>query len=60
MKIQINSSKKFQTYEGIGASGAWWAQIVGGWDNKDENGEEIRNVISRLLYSKADGIGMNI
>ena len=42
------------------ASGAWWAQIVGGWDNKDENGEEIRNVISRLLYSKADGIGMNI
>ena len=60
MKIQINSSKKFQTYEGIGASGAWWAQIVGGWDNKDENGEEIRNVISRLLYSKTDGIGMNI
>ena len=60
MKIQINSSKKFQTYEGIGASGAWWAQIVGGWDNKDENGEEIRNAILRLLYSKTDGIGMNI
>lgn len=60
MKIQINKSKKFQTYEGIGASGAWWAQIVGGWDNKDENGEEIRNVISRLLYGKTDGIGMNI
>lgn len=60
MKIQINSSKKFQTYEGMGASGAWWAQIVGGWDNKDENGEEIRNVIPRLLYGKTDGIGMNI
>ena len=60
MKIQIDSNKKFQTYEGIGASGAWWAQIVGGWDNKDENGEEIRNVISRLLFSKTDGIGMNI
>ena len=60
MKIQINSSKKFQTYEGIGASGAWWAQIVGGWDNTDENGEEVRNVISRLLYSKENGIGMNI
>lgn len=60
MKIIINKSKTFNSYEGIGASGAWWAQIVGGWDNKDENGEEIRNVISRLLYSKTDGIGMNI
>lgn len=60
MKIQINNNKKFQPYEGIGASGAWWAQIVGGWDNKDENGEEIRNVISRLLYDKTNGIGMNI
>ena len=60
MKIQIDNNKKFQTYDGIGASGAWWAQIVGGWDNKDENGEEIRNVISRLLYGKSDGIGMNI
>jgi len=56
----MNSNKKFQTYEGIGASGAWWAQIVGGWGNKDESGEETRNVISRLLYSKTDGIGMNI
>lgn len=60
MKIQINNNKKFQPYEGIGASGAWWAQIVGGWDNRDENGEEIRNVISRLLYDKTNGIGMNI
>lgn len=60
MKIQINSKKKFQTYEGMGASGAWWAQIVGGWNNKDENGEEIRNVISRLLYGKNGGIGLNI
>lgn len=60
MKITINPQKKFQRYEGIGASGAWWAQIVGGWDNVDENGEEIRNVVSRLLYSKENGIGMNI
>ncbi len=60
MKISVNKEKTFSTYEGIGASGAWWAQIVGGWDNKDENGEEVRNVISRLLYSKTDGIGMNI
>lgn len=60
MNIVINPQKKYQRYEGIGASGAWWAQIVGGWDNKDENGEEIRNVISRILYNKENGIGMNI
>lgn len=60
MKITVNKNKIYSTYEGIGASGAWWAQMAGGWDNKDENGEEIRNVISRLLYSKTEGIGMNI
>ncbi len=60
MNIVINPQKKFQRYEGIGASGAWWAQFVGGWNNIDENGEEIRDVISRLLYSKENGIGMNI
>ena len=60
MKITIDSAVKYQKYDGIGASGAWWAQIVGGWKNKDENGEEIRNVISRLLYSKTYGIGMDI
>ena len=60
MNIVINPQKKYQKYEGIGASGAWWAQIVGGWNNIDENGEEIRDVISRLLYDKNTGIGMNI
>ena len=60
MEIKINSQKVYQQYAGIGASGAWWAQVVGGWDNKDENGEEVRNVISRLLFSKTDGIGMQI
>lgn len=60
MNIVLNTDKVYQHYEGIGASGAWWAQVVGGWTNKDENGEEIRNVISRLLYDKKNGIGMNI
>lgn len=60
MKITIDKTAVYQTYEGIGASGAWWAQIVGGWDNETENGEQIRNVISQLLYSKTHGIGMNI
>ncbi len=60
MNITLSKNKTFQEFDGIGASGAWWSQIVGGWDNTDDNGEEIRNVISRLLYSKTDGIGMNI
>ncbi len=60
MNIKINPQKIYQKYEGIGASGAWWAQIVGGWTNKGENGEEIRNAVSRLLYDKKYGIGLNI
>ncbi len=60
MEIRLDKEKTYQTFEGIGASGAWWAQLVGAWDNKDENGEEMRNAISRILYSKTDGIGMSI
>ena len=60
MRININFDKTFQKYEGIGASGAWWSQIVGGWDCIDQNGKEIRDAISALLYSRDKGIGMNI
>jgi len=38
--------------EGFGASGAWWAQFVGGWP------EETRREVMRLLYGK-DGLAMN-
>ncbi len=59
MKIIIDSSKKYQAFEGMGASGAWWAQIAGGWDNIDaESGMQVRDRISQLLYSKTKGIGM--
>ncbi len=59
MKLKFNVSKTFQTFEGVGASGAWWAQSVGGWDNIDpESGLAVRDRISQLLYSKTDGIGM--
>ena len=61
MKININPGKKFQTFERIGASGAWWAQIVGGWEHIDpESGKPIRDRISELLYSKNSGIGIGI
>ena len=48
----IDTSTAYQTIEGFGASAAWWAQYVGGWDNLDE--------IMELLYSKEKGAGLNI
>ena len=59
MDISIDRSKSFQTMRGFGASGAWWAQSVGGWDSGD--GElKTKDRISRLLYSETEGIGLGI
>ena len=61
MLIKINPDVTYQTYESMGASGAWWAQIVGGWDHIDaQSGLEVRDRISQLLYSKDKGIGMQV
>lgn len=61
MKINVNYNSKYQTYENIGASGAWWAQIVGNWDHIDpESGKAVRDRISELLYNKENGIGMQV
>ena len=59
-KIIIDSAKKHQTFEGIGCSGAWWAQLVGGWNQIDEeSGLPVCERIAQLLYSKDEGIGLN-
>lgn len=59
MNIKINTDKVFSVFEGFGASGAWWAQEVGGWThNCPESGIAVRDEISRLLYSKDYGIGL--
>ncbi|MDR2753856.1 MAG: hypothetical protein LBB50_06070 [Oscillospiraceae bacterium] len=50
--LHINPSVAYQTIEGFGASGAWWAQLVGGWPNS------TRRDILRLLYDKESGLGM--
>ncbi|MCD7797656.1 MAG: hypothetical protein LUG95_08765 [Clostridiales bacterium] len=50
--IKIYKNKKHQTFETFGASGAWWAQVVGKLDIADD--------IAKLLYSKKDGIGLNV
>lgn len=51
--ITLSPQKTKQTIEGFGASGAWWAQVVGGWP--DAKRSEVLN----LLYG-ADGIGLTI
>ena len=59
MNIKLDINKKFGRFEGFGASGAWWAQAVGGWDHIDDNsGLAVRDRISQLLYSKEHGIGL--
>ena len=61
MKIITDSKKQYQTFEGFGASGAWWAQIVGGWEHLDPvSGKPVRERISRLLFNKDEGIGLSI
>ena len=61
VKISIDPSKTFQTMQGFGASGAWWAQYVGGLEQIDpESGMAVRDRISQLLYSKEKGLGINI
>ncbi len=61
MELKIYPEKEYQIFKSIGASGAWWAQIVGGWSHIDEaSGESVRDRIARLLYSKEKGIGMGV
>ena len=61
MELKINPRKEYQTFKGVGASGAWWAQIVGGWDHIDEkSGASVRDRIAELLYNKETGIGMEV
>lgn len=61
MEIKIERSKAYETFTGFGASGAWWAQIVGGWTHTDEqSGMAVRDRISQLLYDPQKGIGLNI
>lgn len=59
MEISLIKQKDYGRFEGFGASGAWWAQAVGGWEHTDpESGLAVRDRISQLLYSKTEGIGL--
>lgn len=52
--INVHSAETRQTIEGFGASGAWWAQVIGGWS--DANRQQIID----LLFSPTSGIGLTI
>ncbi|MCQ2462263.1 MAG: hypothetical protein MJ177_02515 [Clostridia bacterium] len=60
MKLTINSEITYQTMEGFGASGAWWAQLTGGWTSRESSGMLTKDRIAQLLYSDENGIGMSI
>ncbi|NLX78594.1 MAG: xylanase [Clostridiales bacterium] len=57
--ISVDLKKEYQSFEGFGASGAWWAQLVGGWEHSDPvSGMAVRDRISQLLFSKDKGIAL--
>ncbi len=59
MDIRIIKGTDYGKFEGFGASGAWWAQEVGGWEHKDPASSlSVRDRISQLLFSKDEGIGL--
>jgi O-glycosyl hydrolase len=53
-EILVDFTQELQTLEGFGASGAWWAQDVGGWE------DEVRERIVKLLFDQEEGIGLSI
>ena len=57
--IKLNTEKRYQVFESFGVSGAWWAQVVGGWNETDvDSGIPKREKIAELLFSKEKGIGV--
>lgn len=50
--VTVDTSVEHQTIESFGASGAWWAQTVGG-------NEKTREKVAKLLFDPVKGIGLN-
>ena len=58
-KLILYPDRAGQTMEGFGVSGAWWAQVVGGWDTTDsDSGLPIYERIAQLLFDKETGLGI--
>lgn len=59
-KVEIDTTKQYQTIESFGTSGAWWSQYVGGWDDPyGDTGRSVREEIASLLFDPEYGIGLS-
>lgn len=52
--VSLKTGAVRQTVAGFGASGCWWAQDVGGWQQ-----DKVDKIVE-LLFNKEKGIGLNI
>ncbi len=50
--MKVDASKRHQTIESFGASGAWWAQTIG-------TNKKTRDTIAEWLFDSRVGIGLN-
>ena len=58
-ELHLFPAQTFQTFERFGVSGAWWAQVIGGWAEPDPtSGMPKREKIAELLFDREKGIGV--
>lgn len=66
---RVYESTTYQTVDGFGSSGAWWAQRIGRWTEDGltplDDGEAVwtkeqTTAVLKYLYDKNEGIGLNI
>ena len=58
-ELRFFPEERYQTFERFGVSGAWWAQVVGGWTETDPaSGLPKRERIAELLFDREKGIGV--
>ncbi|NLG83421.1 MAG: hypothetical protein GX493_02175, partial [Firmicutes bacterium] len=53
--VKIHPGQEYQIIEGFGTSLAWWANVVGGWQDYNKK----RDILD-LLFTTSRGIGLNI
>jgi O-glycosyl hydrolase len=54
VELEVDPARSGQTIRGFGASGCWWAQAAGAWE------EPARQGLLRLLFDPEAGIGLDI
>ena len=58
-ELLFSPAETYQTFERFGVSGAWWAQVIGGWTETDPaSGLPKRERIAELLFDREKGIGV--